>query len=324
MVAIDFGLIHEAAQVLLSGGLVVFPTETVYGLGALAGDASAVARLYRVKGRPATNPLIVHVASIDAARELAGEGWNPWAEALAQRFWPGPLTLVLPRAFGLADAVTAGGPTMAVRVPDHPVALALLQACGKPVVAPSANTSGRLSPTLAAHVEQDLGDSVDLILDGGPCRAGVESTVIDLTVNPPRVLRPGPIAPALLEAVLGGLATGPGNETIARSPGLETRHYAPLTPMMSFGDYREAVQHVAISKAKGHSVLLIVFEDRQADIVLSAIPSMAESALYAALHRADAGRPDLIVVVLPPDQPDWWAVRDRLKRASRGMDLLQA
>jgi L-threonylcarbamoyladenylate synthase len=128
----------------------------------------------------------------------------------------------------------------------------------------------------------------------------------------------------LLEAVLGGLATGPGNETIARSPGLETRHYAPLTPMMSFDDYREAVQHVADSRAKGHSVLLIVFEDRQADIVLSAIPSMAESALYAALHRADAGCPDLIVVVLPPDQPEWWAVRDRLKRASRGMDLLQA
>lgn len=301
-----------------------FPTETVYGLGALAEDAEAVARLYRVKGRPATNPLIVHVATVDAARNLASNGWNPWAEELAQRFWPGPLTMVLPRGLGLADAVTAGGPTMAIRVPDHPVALALLQACGKPVVAPSANTSGRLSPTLAAHVKQDLGDAVDLVLDGGPCRAGVESTVIDLTVNPPRVLRPGPIPPALLEAVLGHLATGAGNETIARSPGLETRHYAPLTPMVSFENYRDAVEHVAHSRATGRKVLLIVFEDLEADIVLSGIPAEAESALYAALHCADAGRPDQMVVVLPAEQPKWWAVRDRLNRASRGEDQLQA
>lgn len=318
MTAIDSAQIHAAAQVLLSGGLVAFPTETVYGLGALAGDAGAVARLYRVKGRPASNPLIVHVASIEAARNLAGAGWNHWAELLSQRFWPGPLTMVLPRGLGLADAVTAGGPTMAVRVPDHAVALELLRECGKPVVAPSANTSGRLSPTLAMHVVQDLGSAVDLVLDGGPCRAGVESTVVDLTVDPPRVLRPGPIAPGVLEAVLGGLATGPGSERVARSPGLETSHYAPLTPMLGFEDYGQAVQHAALSRSKGHRVVLIAFGNLEADIVLPGIPAMAEPALYAALHRADAGRPDQLVVVMPADQPEWWAVRDRLKRACLG------
>jgi len=316
IVIAEAGEIARAARLLAGGGLVAFPTETVYGLGALATDAEAVARIYRAKGRPSTNPLIVHVPDVDSARALAGDGWNNVAEALAREFWPGPLTLVLPRASALAEAVTAGGPTMAVRVPDHPVARELLRACGQPIVAPSANSSGRLSPTLAEHVWADLGDRVDLILDGGPCVAGVESTVVDVTVSPPRLLRPGPISPAKLERVLGGFAVGPGTEAVSRSPGLETRHYAPRTRLETKGSATAALGRVEVVRAGGSRALWVSFGIPEADMVLPGDPAGAEQALFAALHRLDLLGLDLLVVVLPPDEPRWWAVRDRLTRAS--------
>lgn len=308
--------IARAARLLAGGSLVAFPTETVYGLGALATDAEAVARIYCTKGRPSTNPLIVHVPDVEVARGLAGAGWNARAEALACEFWPGPLTMVLPRAAGLADAVTAGGGTMAVRVPGHPVALALLRACGQPVVAPSANSSGRLSPTMAEHVAADLGDRVDLILDGGPCQAGVESTVVDVTVSPPRLLRPGPIPLGKLEQVLGGFAVGPGTEAVARSPGLETRHYAPRTRLETVDSADLAEKRVEGVRSLGRQAHWISFGLPGADLVLPGHPAGAEQALFAALHRLDAVGLDLLVVVLPPDEPAWWAVRDRLLRAS--------
>ena len=316
IVIAEAGEIARAARLLAGGGLVAFPTETVYGLGALATDTEAVARIYRAKGRPSTNPLIVHVPDVDSARALAGDGWNNVAEALAREFWPGPLTLVLPRASALAEAVTAGGPTMAVRVPDHPVARELLRACGQPIVAPSANSSGRLSPTLAEHVWADLGDRVDLILDGGPCVAGVESTVVDVTVSPPRLLRPGPISPAKLERVLGGFAVGPGTEAVSRSPGLETRHYAPRTRLETAGSATAAMSRVEEVRAGGSRALWVSFGIPGADMVLPGDPAGAEQALFAALHRLDLLGLDLMVVVLPPDEPRWWAVRDRLTRAS--------
>lgn len=316
IVIAEAGEIVRAARLLAGGGLVAFPTETVYGLGALATDTEAVARIYRAKGRPSTNPLIVHVPDVDSARALAGDGWNDVAEALAREFWPGPLTLVLPRASALAEAVTAGGPTMAVRVPDHPVARELLRACGQPVVAPSANSSGRLSPTLAEHVGADLGDRVDLILDGGPCVAGVESTVVDVTVSPPRLLRPGPIPPTKLERVLGGFAVGPGTEAVSRSPGLETRHYAPRTRLETAGSASAAMSRVEEVRAGGSRALWVSFGIPGADMVLPGDPAGAEQALFAALHRLDLLGLDLMVVVLPPDEPRWWAVRDRLTRAS--------
>src|SRR5690348_13744143 len=194
--------IAEAARILRAGGLVAFPTETVYGLGANALDASAVARIFAAKGRPANNPLIIHIADASDVRKVVAD-WPESAGRLAERFWPGPLTLVLPRCDAVPDAVTAGGPTVAVRVPAHPVAQALVRAAGVPIAAPSANRSMELSPTRAEHVLRGLDGRIDVLLDGGPTAGGIESTVLDLTATPPRLLRPGLIGVAELEAVLG-------------------------------------------------------------------------------------------------------------------------
>ncbi|HEY0970121.1 MAG TPA: L-threonylcarbamoyladenylate synthase, partial [Gemmatimonadales bacterium] len=197
-------VLAHAASVLRRGGLVAFPTETVYGLGANALDSDAVARIYAAKGRPSFNPLIVHVADATAARTLA-TAWPEAAERLAAAFWPGPLTMVLPKQPRVTDLVTAGLPSVALRVPAHPVALALLRAAGIPIAAPSANRYTELSPTSAAHVERGLGDRVELILDAGPTRVGIESTVVDLTGERPVMLRPGIISADALAAVVGPL-----------------------------------------------------------------------------------------------------------------------
>ncbi|MBU6365517.1 MAG: threonylcarbamoyl-AMP synthase, partial [Gemmatimonadetes bacterium] len=194
--------IRDAAAALRRGELVAFPTETVYGLGANALDPEAVARVYAAKGRPAWNPLIAHVADVAAARALARH-WPPAAERLAAACWPGPLTLVLPKAAHVPDAVTAGRDAVGIRVPDHPVALALLHEAGVPVVAPSANRFTQVSPTTAGHVQEALGDRVAHILDGGPCQVGIESTVLDLTQDPPAILRPGMLDARQLAALLG-------------------------------------------------------------------------------------------------------------------------
>src|SRR5262245_2786343 len=224
----------RAATVLRGGGLVAFPTETVYGLGGNALDPAAVARVFDAKGRPARNPLIVHVADAGRVPDVAAD-FPDAARRLAERFWPGPLTLVLPRRDDLPAAVTAGGPTVAVRVPAHPVALDLLRAAGVPVAAPSANRSGELSPTTAEHVRRSLGDRVDLILDAGPTGRGIESTVLDVTGPRPRLLRPGPIPPGVLEAILGPIERSrvreSGSGPALPSPGQLSRHYAPRTPV---------------------------------------------------------------------------------------------
>jgi L-threonylcarbamoyladenylate synthase len=301
--------IARAAEALRAGGLVCFPTETVYGLGASALSAEAVGAVFLRKGRPATNPLIVHVDGVEMARDVVAE-WPRRAEALAGRFWPGPLTLVLAKGPGIPAAVTAGGATVAVRAPDHPVALALIRAFGGPLVAPSANLSGAVSPTTAEHVEADFADL--LILDGGPCRAGIESTVVDLTGREARVLRQGVVTPEQIGAALGEPVAvgggGAGGGGAARSPGLGA-HYAPRAPLRLVAPEEEAPEGVA-----------------RVRLPQSAVEAAAR--LYAALREADAEQPAAIWVEAPtpeqlagPEGSLWRAILDRLQRAARGTDL---
>lgn len=315
--------IARAAAVLRGGGLVVFPTETVYGLGANALDREAVARIFAAKGRPATNPLIVHVAGADQAKEVAAD-WPTTAVQLAERFWPGPLTLVLPKRATVPEVVTAGGPTVAVRVPAHPVALALIQEAGVPVAAPSANRSTQLSPTCAEHVLQGLGGRIDLVLDGGPTAGGLESTVLDLTASSPRLLRPGLVAPAEIEAVLGPIERPVVAKASGRplpSPGMLPRHYAPRAPLELAGD--DEWQRVASLCRQGLRVGWLTFAAGREElpglhtVVMPRDAAAYAAQLYAALHQLDAAALDRIVVALPPDCEEWLAVRDRLRRASK-------
>jgi L-threonylcarbamoyladenylate synthase len=299
--------VRQAADVLLGGGLVAFPTETVYGLGALVRDPAAVAKVYTAKGRPGNNPLIVHVKDVVEAKTLTAS-WPDAADRLAAAFWPGPLTLVLPKAADVPNVVTAGGPTVALRQPAHPVAAAVIAAAG-PVAAPSANRSGELSPTTADHVLRGLSGAVDLILDGGPCPGGLESTVVDLTGPVARLLRPGLITADQLKAVLGELElTAPVNpDAPLPSPGLLTRHYAPRTALECAATPEEAKFLATLYETAGLKV---------ARYAPPADPPAAAAALYADLHNLDAGGFDRIIVALPPDTDAWQAVRDRLTRAA--------
>lgn len=310
-----------AAALLRQGKLVAFPTETVYGLGANALDVRAVQSIFAAKGRPPTNPVIVHVADIAAARALVAD-WPDSAELLARRFWPGPLSIILPRADCIPDVVTAGMPTVAVRVPAHPVALALLRAAGIPIAAPSANRSTQLSPTTAQHVLSSLDGRIPLILDAGPTSGGIESTVIDLS-SAPRVLRPGLVAIAELQSVLGTEVLRPPAHVQEgepySSPGQMQRHYAPRTPLETVeGD---ASTRLAELGGQGVRVALIVFADRvettnPSTFVLPTDPARASSGLYALLHGIDTADFDRIVVQMPANEPTWLAIRDRLRRAS--------
>jgi L-threonylcarbamoyladenylate synthase len=294
----DPSAIERAAALLRAGRLVAFPTETVYGLGAVARDEYAVKAIFAAKGRPATNPVIVHVADpADVLRVAAA--WPATAARLAAAFWPGPLTLVLPKRPDLPDVVTAGGPTVAVRCPDHPVARALVRAAG-PLAAPSANRSTELSPTRAEHVLKGLDGRIDAILDAGPCRAGLESTVVDLT-DGVRVLRPGPVTAAMLAAVVGPVGIGGADGGLAKSPGLMAKHYSPRTPAVLAADRAEA------ERLAGATGAVVEWGDD---------PVAAAATLYATLHDLDDGRYDRIAIVLPPDTPAWAAVRDRLRRAA--------
>jgi L-threonylcarbamoyladenylate synthase len=299
----DPDAIARAAGVIRAGGLVAFPTETVYGLGANALDAAAVARIFAAKGRPATNPLIVHVAD-ESQIERVAAAWPEAAHKLAAAFWPGPLTVVVPKAATLPDALTAGGPAVAVRCPAHPVAHALIAAAAVPVAAPSANRSGQLSPTRAEHVAV----AVDLLLDGGPCPGGIESTVVDATGPTVRLLRPGPITVAQLEAVVGrvelGAASGAGP---LPSPGMLARHYAPRTRLELADTDAEADALAGVYETAGLRV---------ARLKLSGSPAEVSARLYAELHALDAAGYDRIITALPPDADDWRAVRDRLTRAA--------
>jgi L-threonylcarbamoyladenylate synthase len=320
----DSEVLARAAAILQRGGLVAFPTETVYGLGAHALDADAVARIFTAKGRPSNNPLIVHVPDVEQAKALVTD-WPETASRLAEQFWPGPLTLILPKSAVVPEIVTAGGPTVALRVPAHPVAQALLRTAQIPIAAPSANRSMRLSPTRAEHVIRDLSGRIAMILDGGPTPGGLESTVLDLTTTPPRLLRPGPIAPAEVEACIGPVShartDSETGEAPLSSPGMLARHYAPRTPLeLVDADDRE---RVPLLLSQGERVGWVVFAPVSAPesealtvVVLPSDPRRYAAQLYATLHTLDQSGVTRIVVAQPPDMEAWLAVHDRLRRAA--------
>lgn len=334
----DPELISCAAAYILEQRLVAFPTETVYGLGANALDSTAVARIFVAKGRPPTDPLIVHLASVDDL-PLVARNIPPIAFLLARTFWPGPLTLVLPKQHAIPGNVTAGLETVAVRVPAHPVALALLNACGVPIAAPSANRFGSVSPTTAEHVLADLGDQVDLILDGGTTMIGVESTVLDLTGAPAKILRPGGITLEALEGVIGNMVVyaDPVNELTSvlvpqRSPGLLAKHYAPRAELLlvRIPDIDRALEKihrlVHLYLAEGGRVgLLLVEEDAPffqglpvKVFSLGSAGDLEEVAhnLYAGLRKLDEQGVDVIVTREYGKQGLGLAIRDRLIRAA--------
>ncbi|MEB3329922.1 MAG: L-threonylcarbamoyladenylate synthase [Candidatus Sericytochromatia bacterium] len=317
--------IAEAARVLRAGGLVAFPTETVYGLGANALDAAAVRSIFAAKGRPASNPLIVHAADADSLRRLVGT-WPPEAARLAEACWPGPLTLVLPRAQVLPPCVSAGLTAVGVRVPAHPVALALLQAAGVPVAAPSANPYMGLSPTTADHVAQGLAGARQevLLLDGGAAAVGLESTVLDLTSQPPRILRPGGTSAAALRALLGrvdGLVPGAPQGGLP-SPGLAARHYAPRATLRVVAGGEGLRQAALQLERAGARLAVLGLTPAPADHPAwrwVAMPGDALSYgqhLYAALHDLDAEGATDVLVEAPPAEEAWAAVADRLQRAA--------
>ncbi len=298
--------VSEAGRLLRAGQLVAFPTETVYGLGADATDDRAVAAVFAAKNRPWFNPLIVHVDGVETAGTLVV--FDERATALARAFWPGPLTLVLPRhpASGLSLLVSAGLDSVAVRAPDHPVARALLEAAGRPVAAPSANASGRISPTAAAHVAESLGGRVAMILDGGPCRVGLESTVVDLCGETPALLRPGGLPAEAVETIVGPLA--PPGSGPARSPGMQSRHYAPRLPLRLNAD----------APWPGEALLGFGPVSGQETLNLSVSGNLEEAAanLFAMLRALDAGAHAGLAVSPIPDSGLGRAINDRLRRAA--------
>lgn len=295
--------IVAAAALLRAGRLVAFPTETVYGLGANALDPVAVKRIYEVKGRPPGSPLIVHVESIGQARALAAE-WPAAAEELAQYFWPGPLTLVLPKTQVIPDEATGGLPTAGLRMPAHPMALALIHEAQAPVAAPSANRFTGLSPTRAEHVRASLGEDVDLVLDGGPTVVGIESTVLSLATPRPALLRLGAITREEIEARIGpvDVARPPAAGRAHDSPGQHARHYAPKTRLLLVRQGQRPAAGRGVYLAAGHG--------------MPAEARAYAAALYATLHRFDQEGLDWIAVETPPAAPEWAAVRDRLERAA--------
>jgi L-threonylcarbamoyladenylate synthase len=328
------GLTHEqaiahAVKRLRAGLLVAFPTETVYGLGADALNADAVARVFATKGRPAHNPLIVHVEGESAMARVPGlvAAWPASARSLAAAFWPGPLTIVVPKGGAVPDVVTAGGGTVALRSPDHPVARALLKAFGGPLVGPSANKSGRVSPTTADHVRAEFDGADVFVLDGGPCRVGIESTVVSV-VDVPRVLRPGSISRETIEMALGVRVEGPASGAHAASnvaplasPGLLASHYAPRTRVELIA-HGEVTRRARAIMDAGQRVVALASSDagdsRWSVRVMPSDPVAYAAEMYAALREADAMACDVILVELPAhaNAPEWAAVMDRLTRAS--------
>ncbi|CAI06184.1 L-threonylcarbamoyladenylate synthase [Aromatoleum aromaticum] len=336
--AIPDNEIRRAAGLLHAGELVGMPTETVYGLAADALNVAAVGKIFAAKGRPADHPLIVHLPDAGHlarwAREIPDDAF-----ALARAFWPGPLTLILKRQHSVPDALTGGQDTVGLRVPDHPVALALLQTFDSGIAAPSANRFGRISPTTAEHVRQELGDKIALILDGGPCVVGIESTILDLSRDTPQILRPGAISAEDIARVIGcpprsrpiptgeasagdhrDGATGDGEPRVS---GSLSAHYAPRTPLQMTAASQLA-ELAATLAAEGSRVAVLAYgcqDPQDARLIWRAAPLDAAGyahALYANLRDLDACGADFIVVETPPATPDWQAVNDRLRRAAAG------
>ena len=305
--------IGRAVDLLRAGRLVAFPTETVYGLGADASNPEAIRKLYAVKGRPAEHPVIVHFASADEAFRWAREV-PEGAKALAKRFWPGPLTLILKRSALAQDFVTGGQDNVGLRVPSHPVAHELLKSFAKGVAAPSANRFGHVSPTTAAHVREDLGEDVDLVLEGGPSEVGIESTIVDLSGGSPVLLRPGRISTAQLEEALHSPVRLPSGTTTRHSGGLE-RHYAPKTPARLIPTH-ELDREIA---RLGDKVAVLAFSrpDERVDywLRMPRQPHAYAQRLYSALRELDSAGCEAILIESPPDAPEWAAVLDRLRRA---------
>ena len=335
--------VKRTAKLLRAGEVVALPTETVYGLAANAFDEKAVAKIFQIKGRPANNPIIVHIASIEMAKQCVAR-WPASADKLARAFWPGPLTLVLPRAKEIPGMVTAGGKTVGVRWPSHPFIQAVIRECGFPLAAPSANLSSRVSPTNAGHVRQQLGDKISLIVDGGQSQVGIESTVLDLTVSPPQVLRPGMIHPESLAAVVKNIQhPTPINPVSAstrqsrcreqasniqhpklKSPGLLKKHYAPRAKLFVLSWRDDANLNSQLSTLNSqlldcHVIAHTHIPSGENFSRVSVIPHDAEAfarAIYAELHRCDEAGAELIVIEAPPESPEWAGIANRLRRAS--------
>lgn len=296
--------IQTAARLVREGGVVVLPTETVYGLACDALNAEAVRRVFEIKGRPSENPLIVHIASFEQL-SLIAQNVPEIAKRFAEKFWPGPLTLVLPKKPDVPDVTTGGRPTVAVRIPRHPVALEVIRQARRPIAAPSANAFMALSPTSAQDIDPEILVDVDLVLDGGPCEVGLESTVIDLTDESPRILRPGIVTRAEIQALVGSpLGHVPPSE-VRKSPGMYRRHYAP-----------NAAVELATQIPPDAPALVFQEPQNPSQIKMPRDPRAYAAVLYSALRRLDQSRPERIYVETPPDHPDWEAVQDRLKKAS--------
>ena len=312
--------LDDALAALRRGEPIGLPTETVYGLAADAHAPAAIRRIYELKGRPSDHPLIVHVADAVTASRWAGD-WPDAAEALAEAFWPGPLTLILPRAANVPDEVTGGQDTVGLRVPAHPVAQALLRAFEGGVAAPSANRFGRLSPTTAAHVREEFGDAVPIVLDGGECEIGLESTIVDLSSDTPRILRPGKISRPEIEEVIGPVAEGKDGDS-PRASGTLASHYAPRASVEVLARAPLVARFHELAK-RGQKVAALLrsqpFKGIDGEVLPSDLAGYGH-ALYAALRRLDARGFDVLLAELPPHTAAWAAVNDRLKRAAAPRD----
>lgn len=339
--AINIEEIKSASTLLKAGQLVAFPTETVYGLGCDAANVEALARLYRVKGRPGTHPVIVHLASVEQLKDWA-QTVPAEALVLAKKFWPGPMTLILKKSDRVLPEVSGGQDTVGLRIPSHPVALALLKEFKSGIAAPSANRHGRISPTTAAHVKSELGDLVAQVLDGGNCTVGIESTIVDLSSDKPRILRPGMITLEAIEAALNESkqkekkasskkkrgsesksSTASENTVIPRAPGSMSSHYAPTTGLKLFA-HQNLPRAIATSESLSMKISVMAFSDPIASSCvitwkqLSEDPNECARQLYAYMRELDTSGADYIVVEEPPELPEWMGILDRLRRAANG------
>lgn len=328
----EHSIIQQAAQILKSGGLVAFPTETVYGLGANGLDAQACKKIYEAKGRPSDNPLILHIANLDALSDIVREIPDT-AKKLIDAFWPGPLTLIFPKADIVPDAVTGGLDTVAVRFPSHPVAMALIQAAGLPIAAPSANASGKPSPTRASHVAYDLEGRVDMILDGGAAEWGLESTIVDVSQTPPMILRPGAITKEMMEPFVGTVAIDPtildkpAEGLRPKAPGMKYTHYSPKAEVYLVRGTQtiEAINRMAKQQqAQGKKVGVLATEESkqkyQADIVLSVgsredLESVGAN-LFRVLRKFDFLEADVVYAEVFPLEGEGLAIMNRLQKSA--------